>query len=81
MIHYTCDMCQKAINTQKEERFRVLIDIEQMRYGEDDSDLESDPRGQMPFEDFDPEPDGEDEFFHSFRHSADNKIKAELLHQ
>ncbi len=40
MIHYTCDMCAKRINSEAEPRFRVLIDIEQMRPGEDDSDLE-----------------------------------------
>lgn len=42
MIHYSCDMCGKPIDADQEERFRVLIDVEEMRPGEDDSDLTDD---------------------------------------
>ena len=42
MIHFTCDMCGKSIDAEKDDRFRVLIDVEQMHPGEDDSDLEND---------------------------------------
>ena len=47
MIHYTCDVCRKQINSESEERFRVLIDVEQMRPGEDDSDLDNDFSGEF----------------------------------
>lgn len=53
MIHYTCDMCGKPVNSETDERFRVLIDIEEMRPGEDDSDLDyefSDEFNEMEFE-------------------------------
>jgi hypothetical protein len=61
-------MCGRTINGENEERFRVLIDVEQMRPGEDDSDLDGDYA-----EDFDEfrldsgEDDGEENAFRSFR--------------
>jgi hypothetical protein len=47
MVRYTCDMCGKPIDLEADERFRVLIDVEQMHPGEDDSDLESDFSGEF----------------------------------
>jgi hypothetical protein len=70
MIHYTCDICGKPINSETDERFRVLVDIEQMRPGEDDSDLESEFSEE--FDDFDFELNGVhtekgEELFHSYK--------------
>ncbi len=42
MIHYTCDMCGKALDLDGEYRYRVLIDVEKMPAGAEDDDLASD---------------------------------------
>jgi hypothetical protein len=70
MIHYTCDLCGKSINAEKEDRFRVLIDVEQMHPGEDDSDLEREFAEDIGFDDMGliPEETEESEgLFHSFK--------------
>ena len=72
MIHYTCDMCGKAVGSRDVERFRVLIDVEQRHPGEDDSDLDNEYQDYDDFE-FEPgeeeeeEEEGEERFFRSFK--------------
>jgi len=68
MIHFTCDMCGKHIHPQNDDRFRVLIDMEQMRPGEDDSDLEGEYLDD--YDDFamdDNYPEDEEDAYHSFK--------------
>lgn len=67
MIHYTCDMCGKSLNPESEERFRVLIDVEQMRPGEDDSDLEHELPDVIPFDELEPIPEDQEGLFQNLK--------------
>ena len=66
MIHYSCDMCGKPIDADQEERFRVLIDVEEMRPGEDDSDLTSELADEIDNLHLGAD-DEEDGVFHSYK--------------
>lgn len=68
MIHYTCDMCGKAMDPDSEDRYRVLIDVEKMPPGTTDDDLDSDfdeDFGQFGLDSGSPE--DEEDFLKSFR--------------
>ena len=67
MIRYVCDMCGKSIDSENDERFRVLIDVEQMQPGDDDSDLDVDLPDEIPFDELDRIPENEEGFFKSFK--------------
>jgi hypothetical protein len=68
MIHYTCDMCGKALDPESSDRYRVLIDVEKMPPGTTDDDLDSD--FDEEFEQFSLDPgreEDEEEYLKSYK--------------
>ena len=73
MIHYSCDMCGKPINPDADERYTVLIDVEQIYPGDDYPGLsyefsEEDEEEEMDFDLDASQVDEEDAICHSFKY-------------
>ena len=65
MIHYTCDMCGRKINKETDERSRIMIDVELILPGEEESDFDSD--FDEDFDDFGFESEDEEGYVQSFK--------------